>query len=107
MSALRALVVLATLVLPLPAGTFGTVVAHAQSVADLALDEARRRLYVLNTGANAVEVFSTTTNPPRLTNTIKTNSTPLAIALSRNGKSLFVVCYGASSLDVVDVSTTA
>ena len=71
------------------------VVPHAQPLADLALDEARRRLYVVNTAANAVEVFGAATNPPRLTNTIRTDSTPLSIAMSRTGKYLYVACYGA------------
>src|SRR4051812_6090468 len=93
--------------LPCLAATFGTVVPHAQPLADLALDEARRRLYVVNTAANAVEVFSTTTNPPRLTNTVKTDSTPLAIAMSRTGRYLYVACYGASSLEIIDLSATA
>src|SRR3954447_20418679 len=106
MSVLRALFVLAVVVLRLQAGVFGTVVPHAQPLADLALDEARRRLYVLNTAANAVEVFGTTTNPPRLTTTIKTDATPLSIAMSRTGRYLYVACYGASSLQVIDLSST-
>src|SRR5947208_16014040 len=106
MSVLRALVVLAILTVPLPAATFGTVVPHPQPLADLALDEARRRLYVVDTAANAIEVYATTTNPPRLTNTIKTDATPLSLALSRTGRYLYVACYGASSLQIVDLSTT-
>src|SRR5439155_9379930 len=71
MSVPRALVLLCLSTLPSFGATFGTVVAHAQPLADLALDEARRRLYVVNTASNQVEVYSTATNPPRLTNTIK------------------------------------
>src|SRR3954453_2547589 len=107
MSVLRALVVLTIVILPLPAATLGTVVPHPQPLADLALDEARRRLYVVNTAANAIEVYATTTNPPRLTNTIKTDATPLSLALSRTGRNLYVACYGASSLQIVDLSTAA
>src|SRR3954462_11122462 len=107
MSVLRALGGLAISIFPSAAATFGTVVPHAQPLADLALDEARRRPYVVNTAANAVEVFSTTTNPPRLTNTVKTDSTPLSIAMSRSGRYLYVACYGASSLQIVDLSATA
>jgi uncharacterized protein (TIGR03437 family) len=106
MPLLRALVVLAIAILPSSAATFGTVVTHTQPIADLQLDEARRRLYVLNTAANTVEVYSTTTNPPRLTNTVKTDSTPLSIAMSRSGRFLYVACYAASSLQIVDLSTT-
>jgi uncharacterized protein (TIGR03437 family) len=98
--------------LPCLAATFGTVVPHAQPLADLVIDEARRRLYVVNTASNAVEVYATNVSPPRLTNTIKTEATPLAVALSRptgnpaTSRYLYVVCYDASSLDVIDLNTT-
>jgi uncharacterized protein (TIGR03437 family) len=108
MPLLRALVVLAVAIVPSSAATFGTVVTHTQPVADLLLDETQGRtprLYVLNTAANAVEVYQRNTNPPRLTNTIKTDSTPLAMAMSRTGRYLYVVCYAASSLQIIDVST--
>src|ERR1051325_3330508 len=91
--------------LPGFAATFGTVVTHAQPLADLALDEARRRLYVVNTAANQVEVYATNVNPPRLSHIIRTDATPLAIAMSRSGRSLYVACYGASALDVVDLTS--
>src|SRR2546423_1291545 len=45
--------------LPCLAATFGTVVPHAQPLADLVIDEARRRLYVVNTASNQVEVYAT------------------------------------------------
>src|SRR5215813_862545 len=101
----RALSFLFLSAFPCLGATFGTVVAHPQPLADLVLDEARRRLYVVNTALNAVEVYSTTTNPPRLTNTVKTDATPLSIAMSRSGRYLYVACYGASSLQIVDLST--
>jgi len=98
--------------LPSLAATFGTVVPHAQPLADLVVDEARRRLYVVNTASNQVEVYATNVNPPRQTNIIKTEATPLAVALSRptgnpaTSRFLYVVCYDASSLDVIDLNTT-
>src|SRR5689334_23671193 len=91
--------------LPGFAATFGTVVPHAQPLADLVIDEARRRLYVVNTASNQVEVYSTSTSPPRLTNTIRTDATPLTAAISRTGRWLYVACYGASALDVVDLNS--
>src|SRR5690242_3077260 len=93
--------------LPGFAATFGTVVPHAQPLADLAIDEARRRLYVVNTASNAIEVYATNVSPPRLTNTIKTEATPLAIAMSRSGRYLYVACYDASALDIIDLSTAS
>ena len=105
MSVFRPLAVLLLSTLPSLGATFGTVVAHAQPLADLALDEARKRLYVVNTASNQVEVFATNTNPPRLSSTIATDSTPLAIAISPSGKSLYVACYGASALDIIDLTS--
>src|SRR5690349_5107022 len=104
MKVLRAPVFLLS-ALPCIAATFGTVVPHAQPLADLAIDEARRRLYVVNTASNAIEVYATNVSPPRLTNTIKTEATPLAIAMSRSGRYLYVACYDASALDIIDLST--
>jgi uncharacterized protein (TIGR03437 family) len=103
---LRALVFLAVGCLPSFGATFGTVVAHAQPIADLAIDEARRRLYIVNTASNQVEVYATNTNPPRLSNTIRTDATPLSIALSRSGRYLYVACYGSSALDIIDLSSS-
>gem|GEM_PF-416512 len=101
----RPLVLLFLSALPSLAATFGTVVAHSQPLADLVLDEARKRLYVVNTASNQVEVYGTNTNPPRQTNIVKTDAVPLAIAMSRSGKSLYVACYGASSLDIIDLTS--
>src|SRR5690348_5424494 len=107
MSVLRALAVLVITILPSAAATFGTVVPHLRPLADLVLDEARNRLYVANTQDNTVEVYSTTTSPPRLTNTIKVDSTPLSVSISRSGRSLYVACFDASSLEIVDLTTNA
>ena len=94
--------------MPCLAATFGTVVSHPSSLADLVVDEARKRLYVVNTASNQVEVYSTTSNPPRLTNTIKTDATPLAVALSREtpqARYLYVTCYDGSTLDIFDLNS--
>src|ERR1035437_10875696 len=64
--------------LPCLAATFGTGVPHAQPLADLVIDEARKRLYVVNTYSSTVEVYATNVSPPRQTNTIKTDATPLS-----------------------------
>ena len=105
MSVFRPLLVFSLSALPSLAATFGTVVAHSQPLADLVLDEARRRIYVVNTASNQVEVYATNTNPPRQTNIIKTDAVPLAAAMSRSGKSLYVACYGASALDIIDLTS--
>jgi len=103
----RALLLLAGVVLPSAGATFGTVVTHAQPLADLVIDEARQRIYLVNTEANAVEVYATNSNPPHLTATIPTGATPLAAALARSGKSLYVACYGASALNIVDLTSAS
>src|SRR5437764_8743266 len=97
--------------LPCFAATFGTVVPHAQPLADLVIDEARRRLYVVNTASNQVEVYATNVSPPRQTNIVKTEATPLALAMSRPqgnpamSRYLYVVCYDASALDIIDLNS--
>ena len=93
--------------LPCLAATFGTVVPHAQPLADLVIDEARRRLYVVNTYSNSVEVYATNVSPPRQTNVIKVSATPLSVALSRTGRYLYVACYDAASLDIIDLNSAS
>src|SRR6185369_7097888 len=107
MPVIRALLFLLFTALPSVAATFGTVVAHAQPLADLAVDEARKRLYVVNTATNQVEVFSTATTPPKLSSTIATDATPLAIAIAPSGRAIYVACYGASALDIIDLTSAS
>src|SRR5664280_770712 len=95
--------------LPCFAATFGTVVPHAQPLADLVIDEARKRLYVLNTLANppSVEVYATTnlTGTSKPLNSIKTDATPLSLAVSRETPphDLYVACYDGATLDIIDL----
>jgi uncharacterized protein (TIGR03437 family) len=107
MSGFRPLLLLLS-VLPSFGATFGTVVSHPSSLADLAIDEGRKRLYVVNTASNQVEVYATNVNPPRLTNTIKTDATPLSVAVSPekpNPRYLYVTCYDGSTLDIIDLNS--
>jgi uncharacterized protein (TIGR03437 family) len=83
------------------------VVAHPQSLADLVLDAARKRIYLVDTYSNQVDVYSTASNPPALVTTINTDATPLAVAMSRSGKFLYVACYNASTLDIFDLTSAA
>ncbi len=94
--------------LPCLAATYGTVVSHPSSLADLVIDEPRKRLYVVNSASNLVEVYATNVSPPRLTNTIQTDATPLSIAISRetpNPRYLYVTCYDGSTLVIVDLNS--
>ena len=106
MSVLRPLLLVLGAI-PCVAATFGTVVPHAQPLADLVIDEARRRLYVVNTYSNSLEVYATNVSPPRQTNVIKTKATPLSAAISRNGRYLYVACYDGSSLGVIDLTSAS
>ena len=105
MSVLRPLCVCILSVLPSWGATFGTVVPHTQPIADLALDAARKRIYLVDTYSSQVDVYNTASNPPTLLTTINTSATPLAIAMSRSGKSLYVACYTASTLDIIDLTS--
>ena len=103
----RTLAILGAAVLPSCAATFGTVVTLAQPVSDLVLDESRQRIYAVNPDANEIEVFSTKTSTPTLVTTIATGATPLAAAISRSGNSLYVACYGASAITIVDLTSAS
>ena len=107
MRVLRPLLVCVLSVWPSFGATFGTVVPHTQPLADLVLDEARKRIYLVDTNSNQVDVYSTASNPPALVTTIDTDATPLAVAMSRSGKSLYVACYTASTLDIFDLTSAA
>jgi uncharacterized protein (TIGR03437 family) len=92
------------------AATFGTVVSNPvgqAGISDIVLDEARRRVYLVNSSASRIEVYGLTTNPPRQTNLISTDKTPLSAAMSRNGKYLYVACYDASTLFTIDLDRLA
>ncbi|HEY1342467.1 MAG TPA: hypothetical protein VGF59_33415 [Bryobacteraceae bacterium] len=102
----RALILCLLSALPSAGATIGTVVARAQPLADLVVDEARRRLYVVNTASSQVEIYATpATTASRPQATIKTALTPLALALSRSGRYLYVACYDGSSLDIIDLDS--
>ncbi|MFN7921284.1 MAG: hypothetical protein U0Q16_14380 [Bryobacteraceae bacterium] len=86
---------------PAMAATFGTVVTVTGGATDLALDEARGRLYVVNNTQNRVDVYSTAQK--RFLNPIAVGNQPLSVAMSRGGKKLYVTAYQGSSLDIVDL----
>jgi uncharacterized protein (TIGR03437 family) len=85
------------------AATFGTGVPVVGGVADLVLDEGRNRLYLINTNRNQIEVFAT--NQRRFLNPIPVEGMPLAGAISRNGRVLYVTAHEAGALLVIDLET--
>ncbi len=87
--------------LPISAATFGTAVSLVGGASDLVLDEARGRLYLVNSSQGRVEVYSLAQR--RFLTPVSTDATPIGAALSRNGKSLYVTSYDASSLNIIDL----
>jgi len=81
------------------AATFGTVVAITGGASDLVLDDVRQRLYLVNSTRNQIEVYSIPQR--RFLDPIAVEQLPLSAALSRDGRTLYVVCNGAASLVMV------
>lgn len=72
------------------------------------IDEARKRLYVVNTHTSTVEVYDTRFSLPQLTGIkIGTKLTPLSLALSRETppRYLYVAWYDGSTLDIIDLNS--
>ena len=72
---------------------------------DVVIDEGRSRVYLVNTVQNRVEVYSIAQR--RLLTSIKIDGNPLAAAISRSGKVLYVASKDASALDIIDLDTQA
>jgi len=89
----------------LQAATFGTVVTVTGEAGDLVLDEARSRLYILNTTEERVDIYST--SQKRITTSFTTGPAPLAAALSRSGQYLYVTSYSGSALEIYDLDGLA
>ena len=85
------------------AATFGTVVTIDGGVSDLVLDEARGRLYLVNSPQNRVEIYDT--SKKQLLSPVSTTGLPLSAAISADGQSLYVANYGNSTLDVIDLNS--
>lgn len=84
------------------AATFGTAVPVVGGVTDMVLDSARNRLYLVGV-PDKVDVYSVTQR--RTIASIKTDSLPLAAAMSRDGKYLYVVAHNASALNIIDLES--
>ncbi|HEX3747431.1 MAG TPA: hypothetical protein VHW09_26020 [Bryobacteraceae bacterium] len=76
---------------PLPAATFGTVVAVGGQASDEALDETRGLLYIANFTANRIDVMSTATNT--IQTSINVAAQPGSLALSRDAQYLLVAHF--------------
>ena len=85
--------------------TLGRVVPLTTGASDLVLDDSRSRVYLIGSVLNQVQIYSI--QKQAVQSTVATDATPLSAALSRDGNSLYVACYDASLLDVVDLNTLA
>ena len=92
---------------PVFSATFGTVVTPrgGASYSDLVLDEPRGRVYLVNKSLNRIDVYSIAQRA--FLNPIKTDVQPLAAAISKSGKSLYVTAYTTSVLDIIDLDKQA
>lgn len=82
------------------AATFGTVTALTGGVVDIVLDSARQRLYLVGV-PDKIEVYSIAQR--RFLTPIRTDSLPLAAAMSRDGRTLYVACHNSATINVVDL----
>ena len=84
--------------------TFGTVITPpgGAAYADIVLDEARSQLYLVNSGAARIDVYSTKLRA--FQPSIATDTQPVAAAISLDGKFLYVTTYTSSLLDVIDLT---
>src|SRR5450432_3396429 len=99
-----ALVFCALTVLPVFSATFGTVSAAPGGAAysDILFDEPRQRIYLADSSGNRVDVYST--QQRAFLASIKTDTQPVSLALSGDGKTLYVTAFSSSSLNLVDLT---
>ncbi len=86
----------------LHAATFGKIVPLLGGGGDIVLDEPHSRLYLTSTATNQLQVYSLAQN--KFLSAITTDSEPMAAAMSRSGKFLYVTCYADSVVDVIDLT---
>ncbi len=98
----RSLVVFLACALSAWGATFGRVTPLFGGASDLVLDETRNRIYLTSSVQGLIQIYSL--QQQNFLSTIQTDQTPLSVALSRDGRSLYVTCYDSSALDVVDLT---
>lgn len=89
--------------LTISAATFGRVVPLVGGATDLVLDEPRGRIYLTSSIQGVVQVYSIAQQ--RFLAPIPTDASPISVAMSRDGKALYVTCFDASVLDVIDLAS--
>jgi len=81
--------------------TVGSVVTLVGGASDIVLDEGRNRLYLVNSSQDRVEVYSVLQR--RFLSSVRTDALPLAAAMSRDRRFLYVTCHNGASLNVIDL----
>jgi uncharacterized protein (TIGR03437 family) len=102
---LRAIPMLLCLTSQLNAASFGTVVAPAgggAAYSDIVLDEARTRLYLVNTTLNRIDIYNYRTRA--FLAPVTTDAQPVSAAMSRDGRFLYVTAYLPPILDIIDLN---
>src|SRR5579883_962776 len=84
--------------------TFGDVISLGTSPSDLVLDEARKRLYLINTQANRVDIYDYAGQS--VIGSILVGLTPISGALSMDGTFLYVSNHDSSTLSIIDLTSS-
>jgi len=82
--------------------TFGDVIPLSGPPADIVLDEARQRLYLVSTPGNRVDVYDYLGT--RILGSIEVGQAPLGAALSMDGAFLYVANHDNATLSVIDLT---
>jgi len=93
--------------LPSFAATFGPLPVPHTGLADIVLDETRtpHRIYAPDVVSNLVAVFTMQSNgTPGLTANVAVDALPVSAAMSPNGQFLYVACYTAAAVDIIDLT---
>ncbi len=84
------------------AATFGKVIALGGTPSDVVLDESRQQLYLVNSAANRVDIYSIASQG--LIGSVAVGNTPLAAAMSMDKAFLYVTNSKSASLSVISLS---
>jgi DNA-binding beta-propeller fold protein YncE len=85
------------------AATFGQVIQLGGTPSDIVLDESRARLYLVNSAANRVDVYSYLDKT--VIGSIAVGQQPLAAAMSMDKSTLYVSSNGSSTLTIIDLGS--
>src|SRR5215469_1914551 len=85
--------------------TFGEVIALGGIPSDIVLDESRRRLYLVNTTANRIDIFEYSVKS--VIGSIPVGNRPLGAAMWRDSSCLYVARHGDSTMSVIALGGSA